>query len=320
MKYECEFAVRAVRAACRLSAAVGAGRDRIAAATKQDRSPVTVADYGSQAVVCRMLGSEFPADRVIAEESSAELAKGSTVATALLDVVRDSFAPDASLDEIRAWIEHGRAGRAARAWILDPVDGTKGFLRGGQYAVALALAVNGRVELGVLGCPNLAAGNEKGCLFIARRGAGAWQAPLDDPGARSPVHVSEMAAGPALSFAESFESAHTDHHLHRRIAQRLGAAGEPLRLDSQAKYGLVARGEASAYLRLPSPATPDYREKVWDHAAGALLVEEAGGRVTDVHGEKLDFTKGERLAANRGAVASNGRCHRAIIEAIAALT
>lgn len=317
MKDECEFAVRAVSAACRLSAAVGAGREGIAAAAKGDRSPVTVADYGAQAAVCRMLADEFPADRVIAEESSAELAKDPAVAAALLDAVRASFAPDASLDEIRAWIEHGRASRAARAWILDPVDGTKGFLRGGQYAVALALAVKGRVELGVLGCPNLDAGNKKGCLFIALRGAGAWQAPLDDPGARVPLHVSE---DPALVFAESFESGHTDHDLHRRIAERLGAAAEPLRLDSQAKYGLVARGEASAYLRLPSPATPDYREKVWDHAAGALLVEEAGGRVTDIHGAELDFTKGQRLTANRGAVASNGRCHRAIIEAIAALT
>ena len=65
-------------------------------------------------------------------------------------------------------------------WVLDPVDGTKGFLRGDQYSVCLALIVDGIVQLGVVGCPNLPVNSkfpegEKGCLFIAEKGQGAFQ-------------------------------------------------------------------------------------------------------------------------------------------------
>ena len=68
-------------------------------------------------------------------------------------------------------------------WTLDPIDGTKGFLRGEQYAVCLALIVDARVQLGVIGCPNLLVDASKpdgprGCLFVATRGQGAEQVRL----------------------------------------------------------------------------------------------------------------------------------------------
>jgi 3'-phosphoadenosine 5'-phosphosulfate (PAPS) 3'-phosphatase len=85
-------------------------------------------------------------------------------------------------------------------------------------------------------------------------------------------------------------------------------------MDSQGKYAVVARGEAEIYLRLPTRG--DYREKIWDHAAGALIVAEAGGIVTDIHGRALEFHHGRELAANRGVVVSNGRLHAKVIRAI----
>jgi len=88
-------------------------------------------------------------------------------------------------------------------------------------------------------------------------------------------------------------------------------------MDSQAKYAAVAWGRAELYLRAPHPRTPDYREHIWDHAAGWLVVTEAGGRVTDVYGAPLDWTQGWRLANNIGVLASNGQLHDA---ALAALT
>ncbi|NJO20524.1 MAG: 3'(2'),5'-bisphosphate nucleotidase, partial [Spirulinaceae cyanobacterium RM2_2_10] len=75
-------------------------------------------------------------------------------------------------------------------------------------------------------------------------------------------------------------------------------------------------GQAALYLRLPSPKTPDYREKIWDHAAGALVVEEAGGRVTDMHGQPLDFSLGAKLVNNQGIVASNGVIHEQVLAAL----
>ena len=80
---------------------------------------------------------------------------------------------------------------------------------------------------------------------------------------------------------------------------------------------LSTRGEAEAYLRLPRDA--EYQEKIWDHAAGVLVVTEAGGRVTDVFGQALDFGHGRVLAANRGVIVTNGHVHNAVLEAIAAL-
>ena len=88
-------------------------------------------------------------------------------------------------------------------------------------------------------------------------------------------------------------------------------------MDSQAKYGAVARGDAVLYLRLPSPKSPSYREKIWDHAAGSLIVEEAGGRVTDMHGQPLDFASGHKMERNRGVIVSNGLLHAAVIETLA---
>jgi 3'-phosphoadenosine 5'-phosphosulfate (PAPS) 3'-phosphatase len=87
-----------------------------------------------------------------------------------------------------------------------------------------------------------------------------------------------------------------------------------IKIDSQCKYALVARGEAGLYLRYSGVK---YKEKIWDHAAGLLCVEEAGGRVTDITGAPLDFSKGESLFANTGIVASNGKTHAQVLEVIA---
>jgi 3'(2'), 5'-bisphosphate nucleotidase len=308
-----------VSAAASLTAAVQARREQVAAADKADRSPVTVADYGSQALVCRLIAERFPDDGVLAEEHSGELlvSGGHELGPPLVAAVGAALGSRTSLQEVCAWLEQGRGTAGGRRWILDPVDGTKGFLRGGQYAIALALLEAGQLRLGVLGCPNLSCGQEVGCLLFAERGGGAFQAPLSAPSRRERITVAEAGRTSELVFVESLESGHADHDAHARVCAALGAAREPLRMDSQAKYAAVARGDASAYLRLPNPRTPEYRQKAWDHAAGALIVSEAGGRVTDIRGEELDFTSGPTLVRNRGVVATGGGCHREVIAAIA---
>jgi 3'(2'), 5'-bisphosphate nucleotidase len=72
-------------------------------------------------------------------------------------------------------------------------------------------------------------------------------------------------------------------------------------------------------MRLLSPKQPDYREKIWDQAAGSLLVEEAGGKVSDLNGKDLDFNAGRTLLNNRGILASNGHLHREALQAIRAI-
>jgi 3'(2'), 5'-bisphosphate nucleotidase len=288
------------------------------AITKEDKSPVTVADFGAQAVICRRLAHEFSADPVVGEEDSAALRApdGADALSRVTEYVGRTVS-GASSGDVTEWIDHGNGSVSPRYWTLDPIDGTKGFLRGDQYAVALALVVDGDVKVGVLACPYLpfTPGNsdERGVLFTAVRGQGAFLEPLAGGTARQ-IHVTTAQDAGSFRMVESVESKHGDHSLQGRIARNVGIRTESVRMDSQAKYGAVARGAAVLYLRRPSPRTPDYRENIWDHAAGALVVEEAGGTVTDLRGTPLDFANGTRMVDNRGVVVSNGRIHRQVID------
>jgi 3'(2'), 5'-bisphosphate nucleotidase len=290
-----------------------------ASLSKQDRSPVTVADFGSQALICRRLRETFPADAIVAEEDSAQLCQGPHAAQ-LEAVVRfvETQVGRTTPAEVCRWIDFGGGQAAGRYWVLDPIDGTAGFLRNDQYAIALALIEDGRVQWGFLSCPALPHGAERGTVLVAERGAGASAlsqagAPLGRPRV-SPVATLEQAR-----LAESYESTHTNQGLSARLKTRLGIAAEPVRMDSQAKYAAVASGQAEIYLRSPNERSPEYREWVWDHAAGALVVEEAGGRVTDVYGRPLDWSHGRRLAETVGVLATNGVLHDQVLEALAGL-
>lgn len=309
---ELETAIGAVRSAARLCLSVQSGLDPTAL-EKDDRSPVTVADFGSQALICRALESAFPQDPIIAEEDAAALRDNPEVLAEVTAEVR-RLVPDAAADPVCAWIDRGNAAEYAnRFWTLDPIDGTKGFLRGDQYAVALALLVDGRVEVAALACPRL--GDDVGVAFAAHRGEGAFRVSLSDEGDRSPVRVSTVSTPSDARFCESFESEHSSHSDAAALADYLGIRREPMRLDSQAKYGVVAQGDAEIYLRLTKHT--GYVEKIWDHASGALVIEEAGGRVTDLNGRPLDFSRGIRLDRNVGIVATNGILHDAVLEGLA---
>ncbi len=318
---ELEVAISAARQAATLCEAV---RTELAATTleKQDRSPVTVADYGSQALICRAIHDAFPDDAIVAEESAAELRDPNN--QTLLDrltgfVNRVNAGANESL--VRDWIDYGTSDSPrGRFWTLDPIDGTKGFLRNDQYAVALALIEDGQLRVAVLACPRLRVSDAsgEGTLFIAISGEGAYQLPIHGSGhTPKPIRVSSTSDARDLRFCESVESAHSSHSDAARIAEVLGIEAPPLRLDSQAKYGLVARGDAEIYLRMPRGA--EYKEKIWDHAAGALVVAEAGGRATDLRGKPLDFTHGRTLAQNYGLLVTNGTLHDEVLGAIETL-
>ena len=135
----------------------------------------------------------------------------------------------------------------------------------------------------------------------------------------TPICVAGEASVTRLRFVESVESAHGNHALQEAVAQTVGITQPSLRMDSQAKYAAVARGDAALYLRLPSPKSPDYREKIWDQAAGYLILEEAGGRITDLDGKPLDFTQGCLLLNNRGILATNGHLHSALLKGLVAV-
>jgi HAL2 family 3'(2'),5'-bisphosphate nucleotidase len=313
---EVEIAVATVREVARLTRAlqqeIVAARAQVA---KEDRTPVTVADLAVQIVVSHRLATAFPADPLLAEEDSRPLLEAPALADQVFGLAGRSL-PRAGRSEMVAALDRGGhgGGRHGRFWILDPVDGTKGFLRGEQYAIALALVEEGQVVVGVLGCPNLPAqpGRPPGCLLAALRGGGAHQVELDGS-ASHPVRVDDVDDPARAVLCESVESGHSSHEHTDAIAERLGMTAPTVRMDSQCKYAVVARGEASLYLRLPRAA--GYREKSWDHAAGALVITEAGGRVTDLDALPLDFSHGALLGVANGILASNGRLHDRVLAA-----
>jgi 3'(2'), 5'-bisphosphate nucleotidase len=288
---------------------------------KSDRSPVTIADYGSQAIVCKLIRERFSDATIVAEEDSKELRKPdrSKILAQVTDYV-NAFIPASSSEEVCSWIDFGSNCVTERFWALDPIDGTKGFLRGDQYAIALALIEKGRVKLGILACPNLYRDashplGKKGCLFLALKGKGSFQ--MDSTGAnKRPIFVSKVKSPSEAIITESVEPDHADHLTHQRLAQKLNISKPSLRMDSQAKYGILARGEVALYLRVPSSADPVYKENIWDHAAGSIIAEEAGGRVTDILGRPLDFSSGTKMEKNRGVLVSNGRIHELVLKAL----
>jgi 3'(2'), 5'-bisphosphate nucleotidase len=292
---------------------------------KDDRTPVTVADFGSQALICRALLEAFPQDPVIGEEDSSALRNpdNADVRNQVVEHVRTHYG-NAGSEGIYTWIDHGTAREYSdRFWTLDPIDGTKGFVRGDQYAIALALIVDGTPQVAALCCPHLpdtidAEDPEtRGQAFLAVRGEGTLQRPLQDDAEPTPIHTSDTTDPGASRFTESFVSSHSSRGLAADVAERLGITADPVRIDSQAKYAMVANSNAEIYLRLPRPGT-DYTERIWDHAAGALVVEAAGGTVTDMHGAPLDFTRGPLLEENEGVVATNGPVHGDVIDALQA--
>ena len=288
---------------------------------KRDRSPVTIADYGSQAIVCKLIKERFPGDTIVAEEDSKELRKPDH--SKILEKVTsyiNTFIPGTSSEEVCSWIDFSSHYLTDRFWTLDPIDGTKGFLRGDQYAIALALIENGLVKLGILACPNLYVDmyqptDKKGCIFFALRGKGSIQMDIEDR-TRQVLSVSRIKNFSEATLIESFEPDHSDHLFHQKFARKLNILKPSVRMDSQAKYGIVARGEVAIYLRIPSSSEPGYKENIWDHAAGSIIAEEAGGRVTDALGHPLNFLCGIKMEKNYGIVVTNGILHDNVLKAL----
>lgn len=312
---------------------------------KSDASPVTIGDFGAQALIIAALRQHFPNDEIVAEEEAKDLRENENLRNTVWDLVKnvkleneavekELGGPLESADSMLEVLDMGNSsgGSKGRIWAIDPIDGTKGFLRGGQYAVCLGLMVDGDVKVGVLGCPNLPISDSepltentgadatdaegKGVLFGAIQGQGATSRPLSKGAltTESKISMKPLSNIADATFCESVEAGHSSQSDSAQIASKLGITAPSVRMDSQAKYGSIARGAGDLYLRLP--VRKDYVEKIWDHAAGDLIVREAGGEVTDVEGKRLDFSQGRTLKGNKGVIAAPRSVHGRVIEVV----
>jgi 3'(2'), 5'-bisphosphate nucleotidase len=338
---EKRVAIAAVRRACLVTSTVfnQLVRDRTDTLKKEDESPVTVGDYAAQAVINTVLRNAFPKDPIVGEEGADALRQESNdrLRERVVSLATNALQEDLIDGESTQWglgshhehsseallkaIDEGNdtGGPDKRMWTVDPIDGTKGFLRGGQYAVCLSLIVNGQVVLGVIGCPNIqihpsTPDGGQGCIFVAVRGQGAFQITLSGTGAiKLPYFSSERSY-----VLQSEEPKHTNIPLIKHVSDELHLT--EWGMDSQAKYCCLARGEGAVYLRMPAPTVggkQPYEERIWDHAPGSILVEEAGGKITDSEGAPLRFGLGRGMGKNHGFVATvDEELHGRVISAI----
>jgi 3'(2'), 5'-bisphosphate nucleotidase len=189
----------------------------------------------------------------------------------------------------------------SRLWVVDPIDGTRGFARkNGEFSVMIAFVHEGEVKVGIVTEPA-----HKRYMY-AVRGGGCWR---QDGSDRKPTRVS------VTDVAELAEATLTQSHTRpdkgpTKAVRKLSPGRIIETYSAGIKLGQVARGEADLY-----PCDYDALND-WDLAAGHILVEEAGGRVTDLYGQPIRYGAASSVHAG-GVLASNGRLHDATIKALA---
>ncbi len=291
-------------------------RHHIIESQKTGQEPVTIADYGSQAIIGEALSRAFPQDAVMAEESGTQFqnlveAEQRKQITQLISMVlgRSVYEP-----EVIRWLDFNNGTQANRTWVIDPIDGTKGFLALRHYVIAVGILEDNQPVGAVMGCPAYP-GYERGALLYAWDGE-AYIMPLMG-GEPKRVFASDFTDPAQVRVLESVEKSHASHEQMARVRELAGLMDSPFeRIDSQEKYARIAAGDGELYLRLPRMHSTR-PHSAWDHAAGAALVMAGGGKVTDVDGSPLDFSTGAALTNNKGMIVSNGRIHDRVLEAVA---
>ena len=228
----------------------------------------TETDRRSQEIILKRLKEAFPADGLCAEETTATLAES---------------APTGS-----------------RLWIIDPIDGTRGFARkNGEFSVMVALVDQGEIAVGVVLEP------AHGRLTYAVRGRGCWRRDR----AEVTAELCRVTSTSKLSAATLTQSHSRKSDLPSPQLKALRPAHIVETYSAGIKLALVARGEADLYLNTYDA----YHD--WDICAGQILVEEAGGRVTNLLGQEPCY--GLPGAVQRdGLLATNGVLHDAALAAL----
>jgi len=236
--------------------------------SNEDSEPVTQADTLANDLIVTRLSREFPGDGILAEESV------------------DS---EKRLDK-------------TRVWMVDPLDGTSGFIAGnGDFAVQIGLVERGQCVVGIVYLPL------KNILYRAVIGQGTYIEPGDGPAMLAHVSDQKIVSQMRLAASRSHRSPRMN-----TVVTRLGFKDEIRRGSVGIKIGLIIERKCDVYIHLSS------RTKQWDTCAPQLILTEAGGCLTDLFGQPLLYNVRE-LQNRNGLVATNGAAHEEIIDMMAPL-
>lgn len=230
------------------------------------------------------------ADNFIEPVTEADKAASRIVVAGL----EEAFPEDAILSEEEADEVDVRISRD-RVWMIDPIDGTLGFInKDGDFGVQIGLTQNGEAVLGVVYLPF------HGEIMYAVRGEGTYH---EEHGETRRLNVSDFTEFSDIRFASS--RSHRSQKLNR-VMEDLGLEREVRRGSVGLKVGLIAKQECDLYIHL-SPRT-----KFWDTCAPQIIVEEAGGTMTDLFGAPIKYDLHD-VQNHNGIVASNGSIHEKTI-------
>ncbi|MSR44884.1 MAG: hypothetical protein EXS15_05965 [Phycisphaerales bacterium] len=279
---------------------------------KPDGTPVTAGDLAVQMAVCSVLAQRTPSLSIVGEEGESSFlgTAGAELLARALVAVRESMGSAAPADPVQ-FLRGDNRPTGDSWWTVDPIDGTKGFRSARHYALCLALVENRQPTVGVLSCPTLVMGRDPlevgndeqfGTVYAALRGCGAWKfQPCDQsrtlPRTALRVHRPKHT-GESWRVCDSIEGGSRAERM-RSVMASTDLKWSSVSLDSQCKYALVAEGAADCFMRVPAAHGA---EKVWDHAPGVVVAEEAGAVISDVLGKPLIFA-GESLNLNAGTLA-----------------
>ena len=291
---ELSVIIEAVQHAARLTSTIQAGT--IDASAKGDASPVTVADYGAQAILCRAIQDHFPADGIMGEEGSVGFQQhvSADAQQSLAALVGDILGVSVTPADIVAWLDAGQDRRDAnRIWVIDPIDGTKGFVNGRYYAICVGLLVDNQPGQAVIGLPKSPLDVDGSIAYTT--GEGVTVMDMHGNNVR-PVQASGRTPDDdAFLITESVTLPDIQHQRADAIRQVAGIQSATIEhYDSQLKYTCIAAGYADLFVRLPRDVQAD-PHKAWDHVAGAALLRASGATFTDVRGRPVDFSQGDVL-------------------------
>jgi len=265
---------------------------------KEDKSPVTLADYASQLFIVKKLKEKFPNDQIIAEESY-----NSHININVQKIIKMCYRSlELDLIEDIERILNYRGPYSPRQWTVDPIDGTKGFQKNLSYAIGIGFMNNSELIAAAIGVPNY---NEKGrALFIAEKNQGARVSYGEED--FIPINVSDKKN---IKKAKMCHSLHYDEPWVMEFAEIAGISNY-IQMDSMAKFCMVADGTADLYIKPMN----ENRSFSWDFLPGVLIVNEAGGIVSDLKGNNIKFNNEKCIISAPGLVASNGILHEEILK------
>ena len=265
---------------------------------KEDKSPVTLADYASQLFIVKKLKEKFPNDQIIAEESY-----NSHININVQKIIKMCYRSlELDLIEDIERILNYRGPYSPRQWTVDPIDGTKGFQKNLSYAVGIGFMNNSELIAAAIGIPNY---NEKGsALFIAEKNQGARVSYGGED--FIPISVTDKKD---IKKAKMCHSLHYDEPWVMEFAE-IAEVRNYIQMDSMAKFCMVADGTADLYIK----PMDENRSFSWDFLPGILIVNEAGGIVSDLKGNNIKFNNEKCIITAPGLVASNGFLHEEILK------